>query len=59
MNTALYIKASPRIGRSHSLVVAEAFLESYREVNPGDNIDTLDLFAAALPAFDGLLVNAK
>jgi FMN-dependent NADH-azoreductase len=59
MSTVLYIKASPRIGRSHSLAVADAFLEAYRESNPGDIVDILDLFAADLPPFDGLLVNAK
>lgn len=59
MNTILYIKASPRIGRSHSLAVAEAFLESYREANRGAKVNALDLFAADLPPFDGLLVNAK
>lgn len=59
MSTVLYIKGSPRTGRSHSLAVAEAFLESYQAANPGDTVDTLDLFAADLPPFDGLLVNAK
>ena len=59
MSKLLYIKASPRVGRSHSLAVAEAFLESYREANPGDKVETLDLFTADLPPFDGLLVNAK
>lgn len=59
MSKMLYIKASPRIGRSHSLAVAEAFLESYREVNPRDEVISLDLFTADLPAFDGLLINAK
>ncbi len=59
MGTVLSIKASPRLGRSHSLAVAEAFLAAYREANPADEIVTLDLFAAELPPFDGLLVNAK
>lgn len=59
MSTVLYIKASPRIGRSHSLAVAEAFLDFYCEANPDAKIDALDLFATDLPPFDGLLVNAK
>jgi FMN-dependent NADH-azoreductase len=59
MSRILYVKASPRTGRSHSLAVAEAFLETYRQRHPQDEIETLDLFAADLPAFDGLLVNAK
>ncbi len=59
MSRILYIKASPRGGRSHSQAVAEAFLEAYREIHPEDDIVTLDLFAADLPPFDGLLINAK
>lgn len=59
MNRVLYIKASPRVGRSHSLAVADAFLDSYRELHPAEDVVTLDLFATELPPFDGLLVNAK
>ncbi len=59
MSRILYLKASPRRDRSHSLAVAEAFLAAYRELHPEVEIDTLDLFAADLPAFDGLLVNAR
>lgn len=59
MSKILYLKASPRTGRSHSLAVAEAFLEAYREKDPGAEVVALDLFKADLPSFDGLLVNAK
>ena len=59
MSTLLYLKASPRGGRSHAVAVAEAFLQTYREMHPADQIITVDLFAADLPPFDGLLVNAK
>ncbi|MBM4285929.1 MAG: FMN-dependent NADH-azoreductase [Deltaproteobacteria bacterium] len=59
MATLLYLQASPRHGRSHSLAVADAFLEAYVQLHPQDTIDTLDLFALDLPPFDGLLVNAK
>ncbi len=59
MNRVLYIKASPRTGRSHSLAVADAFLSSYLELNPGDEIVSLDLFATDLPPFDGLMVKAR
>ena len=34
MSTLLYIKASPRGDRSHSLAVADAFAESYNMPNP-------------------------
>lgn len=59
MNKLLYIKASPRSGRSHSIAVADAFIESYRKSHPGDEILTVDLFEKDLPGFDGLAVNAK
>jgi FMN-dependent NADH-azoreductase len=59
MSTILYLKASPRGSRSHSLAVAEAFLEGYRQAHPEDQVVTLDLFTLDLPAFDGLRINAK
>lgn len=55
----LYVKASPLPGRSHSIAVADAFLESYREAHPDDEVRTLDVFRADLPAFDGLALQAK
>ena len=59
MGKILYIEASPRIGRSHSVAVADAFVEAYRGRNPKDDIVALDLFKKELPAFDGLAVQAK
>jgi FMN-dependent NADH-azoreductase len=59
MSKLLYIKASPREGRSHSVAVADAFIEAYRAAHPGDEIRTLDIFSAFLPPFDGLALQAK
>lgn len=59
MNRVLYIQASPRIGRSHSIGVADAFVASYRDSNPDDEIKTINLFQKDLPPFDGLAVQAK
>ena len=59
MASLLYIKASPRGVRSHSLAVADAFVEAYRAAHPGDQVKVLDIFKADLPAFDGLAVQAK
>ena len=59
MATLLYIESSPRKERSHSIQVAKAFVEAYQAKNPGDRVDTLDLWSAALPAFDGDMINAK
>ncbi len=59
MSKVLYIKASPRNGRSHSMAVADAFLTAYRKTHPDDQVQTIDLFARKMPAFDGLTVQAK
>lgn len=59
MATLLYVKASPRGERSHSVAVADAFVEAYRAAHPGDMVKTLDVFEADLPPFDGLALQAK
>ena len=59
MASLLYIKASPRGDRSHSITVAEAFVEAYKTAHPGDSVEVLDLFATDLPTFDGLALQAK
>lgn len=59
MAKLLYIKASPRGGRSHSVAAADAFVESYKAANPGDEIVAIDLFQTDLPAFDGDTLDAK
>jgi len=59
MSTLLYVEASPRKARSHSIKVSNAFIDAYRSANPADQIDTLDLWAQALPAFDGDMIDAK
>lgn len=52
MSKILYIKASPRSGRSHSVAIADAFIKAYRQNRPDDKINTIDLFGSELPAFD-------
>ncbi len=59
MSKLLYIQGSPRQDRSHSRAVAGAFVEAYREADPEDEIETLDIFKMDLPAFDGLAIQAK
>ena len=55
MAKLLYIESSPRKERSHSIAVAHAFLDAYRSANPGDEVETWDLWAEGeqLPEFDG------
>jgi FMN-dependent NADH-azoreductase len=59
MSNILYIKASPRTGRSHSVAVADAFIESYRQSHPDDDAKTIDIFKQKLPAFDLPAATAK
>jgi FMN-dependent NADH-azoreductase len=59
MSKILHIICSPRGDRSASLTVAKSFLESYREKNPGDQIETLDLWTARIPEFNGETIKAK
>jgi FMN-dependent NADH-azoreductase len=59
MSTLLYIESSPRKGRSKSIRVAQAFLETYQQTNPNDKVVTLDLWAKKLPEFDGYTIDAK
>jgi len=59
MSKLLHIEASPRGDRSASVTVAKHFIESYRAAHPGDTVETLDLWKAGLPEFDGATINAK
>jgi len=59
MKKLLYIQASPRIERSASIAVAERFLEVYRTRHPDDAVETLNLWEADLPEFDGATIDAK
>ena len=59
MQTLLYIQASPRIERSHSIATANAFIDSYKQTHTEDQIQTINLFKEPLPSFDGLAVQAK
>ena len=59
MPKLLYIEASPRKERSHSIEIASIFLESYREAYPTDEVEILDLWTADLPPFNGQILDAK
>jgi FMN-dependent NADH-azoreductase len=59
MSKLLHIESSPRGQRSASITVAQHFLDVYRAKHPGDAVETLDLWQAALPEFDGATIDAK
>ncbi|PLT29972.1 FMN-dependent NADH-azoreductase [Peribacillus deserti] len=53
MATLLYITAHPHDERqSFSMAAGKAFVESYRESNPGDEVIQLDLYKENIPHID-------
>ena len=59
MTKLLYIHASPRHGASRSIAVADAYLAALKQADPSLEVDTIDLWEAGLPEFDGDRVTAK
>ena len=59
MARILYIQASPLHEFSFSTAVADAFVESYLQQNPQDQVLRLDVFRRPLIAFDGPVLRAK
>ncbi|MFP4353536.1 MAG: FMN-dependent NADH-azoreductase [Phycisphaerae bacterium] len=59
MTKVLFIQSSPRGQRSRSIQVAKSFLEGLAEARGQLETDTLDLFQADLPPFDGAALEAK
>lgn len=59
MEKLLYIEASPRKERSHSIAVAEAFLAAYKTSHPEDTVEHLDLWHTQLPEFDDEVIDAR
>ncbi len=59
MSKVLSIKASPRAERSHSVVVANALVASYKKSRPDDAVVTIGRFQGDQPAFDGIALQAK
>jgi len=55
----LYLQCSPRLERSHSIAVADAFIEEYRKTHRDDEISIENIFEMNLPSFDSVEVNAK
>ncbi len=58
MANLLHIVASPR-GESYSTRLAKAFLDAYRQAQPEDHIETLNVFRDDLPPFYAPAAKAK
>lgn len=59
MTRILHIEASPSKANSRSTSLALHFLQQHRLARPEVQIDTLDLWAQELPAFDATMIEAK
>lgn len=59
MAKLVHFEASPRKERSHSLKAARAFIEAYREANPMDAVESVDLWTLPLIEFDNAANSAK
>ncbi len=59
MPKLLYIEASPRKTRSHSIKLATTFLETLQSRIRSLVVDKFDLWAEDLPRFDGEILDAK
>ena len=59
MPDLLHVSASPRGEDSQSLRLAATFLDTYREIHPGAEIDEWDLWDGSLPEFGPAAARAK
>lgn len=59
MATLLYIQASPRVDRSHSIHVADEFIKEYSKINPDDKVMTINLFQTELPEMNAVAIQGK
>lgn len=59
MSKLLYIEASPRKKRSHSIAVAQSFLRTYSIEHPNDEIETWDLWDMELPDLSEEVINSR
>jgi len=55
----LHIGASPRGGASESLQLAATFLDTYRDLHPGYEVEAWDLWDGTLPEFGPSAAGAK
>lgn len=59
MQKVIYLEASPRKERSHSIKAAQAYLAQLKRDNPEISIKKIDVWDYDLPEFNGEMLNAK
>ena len=59
MKKIIYLEGSPRKKRSHSINIANGYLDKVRENDSSIEIKTIDLWSMDLPEFTGDMMDAK
>ena len=59
MKKLMYVEGSPRKKRSHSINIANEYLDKVRENDRSNEIKTIDLWSLNLPEFTGDMMDAK
>ena len=59
MKKIIYLEGSPRKKRSHSINIANEYLDKVRENDSSIEIKTIDLWSMDLPEFTGDMMDAK
>ncbi|ANY65504.1 FMN-dependent NADH-azoreductase [Paenibacillus sp. BIHB 4019] len=60
MSTVLFVKANDRgLDQAVSVKLYQAFLDTYKETHPNDNVTELDLFQEELPYLNADMINGK
>ena len=59
MKKLIYVEGSPRKNRSHSINIANGYLDKVRENDGSIEIKTIDLWSMDLPEFTGDMMDAK
>ncbi len=57
MSAILFIKANDRpVNQAVSMMIYDAFLQSYKDTNPGDHVLELDLYGETLPYMNAAMI---
>ena len=59
MKKLIYVEGSPRKNRSHSINIANGYLDKVKENDDSIEIKKIDLWSMNLPEFTGDMMDAK
>lgn len=59
MSNVLFVKGHPSTAASSvSVKLAEDFIEAYKAANPGDTVNTVDVYSDHIPQIDADVLSA-